>query len=194
MLLMDAHDSSQAMEPAVSSEASVKAHADRLTEHRALLIGIARRLTKSAADADDLVQDTIERALKKGASIPSDKLRSWLVTILNNLFIDQCRQRARRPQAGADVIASLPTPEPDESKTWHALDGAALKRAVDELPDDFARVYRMHAFEKKSYAEISAALDVPNATVGTRLLRARQRLKKILMANLAKFKDSGEQT
>lgn len=173
------------MSPAVERDLAAE-----LAEHCSLLLSLARRLTKGSADADDLVQDVVERALVKAGDIPPEKLRSWLITVLNNLFIDQCRKTARRPQAGDDAVANLPAPSAEPSRDWHRLDGAALRSAVSELPDEFAEVYRLHAFEKKSYAEISAALGVPTATIGTRLLRARKKLKTILTKSMTGQQDN----
>ena len=182
MLLMESSDCG----PPPMFEEVETSFAERLREHEPLLRGLARRLAKSASDGDDLVQDTLERALRKAHGIEDKKLRAWLVTVLNNLFIDQCRQRKRRPRANLEDIAVLPAPEkPDAPARWQTLDGIALKRAVDELPAEFAVVYRLHAFDGKNYIEIATELGIAKATVGTRLLRARKRLKKILTAQLA---------
>src|SRR5205814_2372140 len=75
------------------------ARAAAVREHEVLLTTIARRLCANQADAADLVQDTYERALR-GWDHYADRgtLRSWLVTILNNLFIDRCRKERRGPR------------------------------------------------------------------------------------------------
>src|SRR5262249_9675603 len=69
-------------------------------DHEAVLRGIAVRLCGNQADADDLVQETYERALKAfGSYSDQGNLRSWLATILNNLFIDRCRKAKRTPRS-----------------------------------------------------------------------------------------------
>ncbi len=90
-----------------------RAFAQAVREHEALLMGIARRLCGNDADAADLVHDTYERALRAWERY-SDRgnLRSWMVAILNNLFIDRCRKTRRTPRTQALDDLEVAAPEP----------------------------------------------------------------------------------
>src|SRR5215475_1051441 len=86
---------------------------EAVQEHEALLTAIARRLCGNDADAADLVHDTYERALRAWDRY-SDRgnLRSWMVAILHNLFIDRCRKHRRAPRTEAIDGLELAAPEP----------------------------------------------------------------------------------
>jgi RNA polymerase sigma-70 factor (ECF subfamily) len=152
-------------------------------EHAAQLRAIAMKLTGNAADAADLVQDAFERAFRHYDKLePGTNPRAWIVTILHNLFIDRCRRGRREPLRVAveDVPLAAPEPANDPDPIWAKLTADDLRRALERLEPEFRDVYRMHALENRSYKEISAALGIPAATVGTRLLRARDKLRKLL--------------
>ena len=152
-------------------------------EHSPQLRAIALRLTGNAADAADLVQDCFERAFRNYDKLePGTNPRAWVVTILHNLFIDRCRRGRREPHKVAveDVALAAPEPANDPDPVWTQLTAEDLRRALEQLEPDFRDCYRMHALEDRSYKEISAALGIPAATVGTRLLRARDKLRKLL--------------
>jgi RNA polymerase sigma-70 factor, ECF subfamily len=153
-------------------------------EHYAALLAAARRLTASPADAQDLVQDVAERALKAFDQLPAgSNVRGWLFTILNHAFIDRCRRKKLenvQPLTAEDAeVVSAPTAE--EKGRWESVSVDQVAQAVKQLPEDFRRVYAMHSLEGKSYAEIAQTLGVPKATVGTRLIRARRRLRDLLI-------------
>ncbi|MCB9651245.1 MAG: RNA polymerase sigma factor [Deltaproteobacteria bacterium] len=152
-----------------------------LEEHRGTLYRVALRLSGNEAVAQDLVQDTLLRAIEKKAAFEvGTALRAWLVTILNNRFIDQCRrERARGAHEPVDGLP-LAQPLPDPPPAWASLDIDALRRATERLPKDMAEVYRLSAFEGLSYAEIAGRLGIPQNTVGTRLLRARRKIRGLL--------------
>jgi RNA polymerase sigma-70 factor (ECF subfamily) len=147
---------------------------------------VARGLCRDHAHGDDLVQDALERALRSIDAIDLDgNVRGWIVTILYNLHIDRCRQLARRePHVPADDVP-LGAPEPGEAPRWSALTADDVRHAAAELPDELHATYVLFAFEGRSYVEIAAQLGIPKATVGTRVLRARAHLKKLLVARLA---------
>jgi RNA polymerase sigma-70 factor (ECF subfamily) len=152
-------------------------------EHRPLLFATARRLTGSDSDAHDLVQDTLERALRRFASLPpGGNPRGWLFTILHNAFIDRCRSDRGERATSVDQLAErLAAPDSDAPALWEQVTPEQVKAAVAKLPEEFRAVYGLHAEERKSYEEISRTLGIPKATVGTRLMRARRRLKELLL-------------
>jgi RNA polymerase sigma-70 factor (ECF subfamily) len=152
-------------------------------EHEALLTGIARRLCGNDADAADLVHDTYERALRNWERYAErGNLRSWLVAILHNLFIDRCRKHRRAPQTCA-LDPELVAPEPSAAPVWSGVTEQQIDAALATLGREFRRVYELHV-RGRSYDEIAAELGIAKATVGTRLIRARKKLKEALLRDL----------
>ena len=152
-------------------------------EHEPQLRAVALRLTGNAADAADLVQDCFERAFRNYDKLePGTNPRAWVVTILHNMFIDRCRRGRREPLRVAveDVALAAPEPANDPDPVWATLTAEDLRGALAQLDADFRDVYRMHALENRSYKEIATALGIPSATVGTRLSRARDKLRRLL--------------
>lgn len=140
----------------------------------------ARALCRPPLDADDLVQDVLERALRSRAQLrEAAQLRAWLFAILGNTFIDRIRHLRTVP-ASEPVDDALPTPEPDARPCWAELSAEQLRAAVARLPDDTREVYRLHALDGRDYIWIAEHLGIPKATVGTRLLRARKQLRALL--------------
>ena len=155
-------------------------------DHQAALLGLAYKLCGQADDARDLVQDTFERALRaEAAGRAPDHERAWLFAVLHNLFIDRCRKRARSPQLAQLEDVEVAAREPEPPPSWSALSIDQVRAALDELDPEFRAVYRMHAFDGLGYAEIATRLGVPVSTVGTRIMRARRRLRAILQARAA---------
>ena len=136
-------------------------------------------LLYSRADADDLVQDCLELALSKRASLQDPaKLRSWLFSILNNLFLMRLRSNARRGQAlpiedFADSLAASAPPE-DRDK---ARD---LARAMAKLSAEHRQILLLLNVEEYGYQEVADTLGLPIGTVMSRLARARRRLRALL--------------
>ncbi|MFT3695561.1 MAG: RNA polymerase sigma factor [Kofleriaceae bacterium] len=152
-------------------------------EHEEALLGIARKLCRNNDDAHDLVQNTYERALRKLDRYGEQgNAKAWLVAIMHNLFIDQCRAKKRRGQT-TELPTELAQPEPTEPPKWTKLDDKQVTAALAKIGDEFRRVYELHA-AGKSYDEIAAELKIAKATVGTRLLRARQKLRDQLQQEL----------
>ena len=140
----------------------------------------ARTFVRDAAAADDLVQDTLERAISRWHQRRSDgETRTWLFTILHNLAVNHLRRSARRGRelplddAGESDIAVPPTQE-------DTLRHEEILAAVGQLPDDQRSVLLLVSIEDASYAEAARILDVPIGTVMSRLARARARLLELL--------------
>lgn len=147
------------------------------------LLLLARRMCASEADAADVVQDTLQSALEAGDRLKAvENLRAWLVTILHRRMIDLFRKRERE-QLGdppEEPAVTQETPLAD-APLWSRVDIAQLRAAVEKLEPEFREVFVLHAFERRSYRAISAALGIPSNTVGTRLLRARRKLRVLLV-------------
>ena len=155
-----------------------------LVAHNATALhATAEKLCGNRHDACDLVQDTLERAMTRMHTLaPGTSPRAWMQTILHNLFIDRCRSDQRRGQTVDIDDVSVPAPEPAAEPAWADLGAAELHAAIARLDDDFRAVYEMHALAQLSYRAIADLLDIPTATVGTRLVRARQKLRALLEA------------
>ncbi len=162
-----------------------------LRDHGQSLVRAARVLCGNRADADDLVHDVYERALRTAARCAHHtNLRAYLHSILRNLFIDRCRRARARPRAlpleQAELTASLPLAEGDEpAPRWSELTTEQVTRAIAELPPEFRVVFELHSFERLRYGDIAARLGIAPATVGTRLCRERARLRTILAREAA---------
>jgi len=151
--------------------------------HRAELLGRARALCRGHLDADDVVQDALLRAWRgHGSMRDPGRARAWLFSILHNTFIDRVRRQRVAPASRSVEGLELPDVPPPAEPGWHALGGDDLRAAVAELPDDLRDVYRLHALEGRDYVWLADHLGIPKATVGTRLLRARRRLRDLLLA------------
>ena len=139
-------------------------------------------------DAWDLVQDTFEHALRGyGSFQPGSNLRVWLMTIMQHLFIDRCRKKAREPWAEPIDEESLPCVEPDvgNKPEWATISDEEVVDALRELESPFREVYQMRLLDKCSYDEIAERLLIPRSTVGTRLMRARKKLRQTLLRRVS---------
>lgn len=141
----------------------------------------ARALTGDAWAADDLVQDTLERACSKWRlwAAGSD-LRAWLFTVMHNLFANQLRRTARQTPGGTvdidELAHELAAPAVNPGP---ALD---LQRCLLRLPQEQRTVLLLVSLEDMSYAEVAKITGVPIGTVMSRLSRARSRLQALLDA------------
>lgn len=141
----------------------------------------ARALTGDSWAADDLVQDTLERACSKWRlwAAGSD-LRAWLFTVMHNLFVNQVRHSSRQTRGGTldidEVAHELMAPDDDLAQT---LD---LQRCLLCLPADQRAVLLLVSVEDMSYAEVAKITGVPIGTVMSRLSRARTRLQALMDA------------
>ncbi|XXF81671.1 RNA polymerase sigma factor [Myxococcaceae bacterium GXIMD 01537] len=173
------------LRPSPPSLADSQRFAAFVREHESVLRATALRLCGNATDANDLVQDTFERGLRRFERFqPGTDGRAWLLTILHHLFIDRCRSRtreARSDTSAEELEERLAAPEAEAQPSWASISTEQLRAALAKLPEDFQQVYRMHALENRSYQEIAETLGIPKATVGTRLIRARRKLRELLM-------------
>ena len=140
----------------------------------------ARLLTGDAVRADDLVQDTLERACRKWSlwrPHPSGGgLRSWLLSIMHNLFVNQLRDNAH---LGQDVELDEGN-EPAHHPELHSHTRLDLEAALAELPAPLREVILLVCLEELSYAEAAQVLGTPVGTVMSRLSRARERLRALM--------------
>ena len=138
----------------------------------------ARALTGDAMRADDLVQDTLERALvKQHLWRQGSDLRAWMFTIMHNVFVNQVRARP------ADITVALDAEAYDVPANINPVDRLEvgdMDAAIRCLPDEQREVLLLIALEQLSYGETAQALGIPLGTVMSRLHRARERLRTVL--------------
>jgi RNA polymerase sigma-70 factor, ECF subfamily len=153
---------------------------DRLLVAAAPRLGrLALRLGVRTCDVRDLVQDTLERALVRHRDFTlGTNIEAWLGTIMRRLCIDMYR-KARR-QAGPMVTDLLPAPEPEVRSRFLDLDEQMVWVAVDRLPVAYRRPYLLFAAKGRTYRQIAADMGISPRTVGTRILRARRHLRRLL--------------
>ncbi len=157
----------------------------RLADQLPVLREVARGACRDAAEIEDLVQDVFEKALRSIETLDrTQSPRGWMVTILYRLHIDRCRQRARQMPHVPCEDEPLVAPEMDAAPAWQQLGADDVRQAAARLPAELRDTYTMFALDGLSYVEISAALGISKITVGTRILRARAQLKKLLTAEL----------
>lgn len=144
---------------------------------------MARRLCASNDDAADLVQDTFERAMRSGIPPGLRSPRAWLTRIMHNLFLDRCRSEASRGvQPLDDRYAEIVQLEPDGPEpAWGKITIEDVRAALDQVEPVYREVYQTRMFEGLSYEAIAARLGIARLTVGTRLCRARKRLREVLI-------------
>ena len=158
-----------------------------IAEHLPRLRARAMQLCRNHLDPDDLIQDALERAFQAFDTLRDrESVRPWLLRIVSNTFFDAIRKQRARPQLvpldhAAEIESEAAASEP---LPWEHIDTAMHRAAIDRLPDDMRDTYRMNAIEGQDYASIAAALNIPKSTVGTRLLRARRRLRELLSADV----------
>jgi len=149
------------------------------------LYATALRLTRNRADAEDLVQDTVVKALRfKARFTRGTNLKAWLYTILHNTSRNRRRDAARDTvdvdSSIVDDAASLPggpvaLETPERILLRETLD-VDLQSALDELPDAFREAVWLRDVEEFTYAEIAEMLDIPIGTVMSRISRGRRAL------------------
>jgi len=147
-----------------------------LIEHLPRLRRYARALTGDVNRADDLVQDTLERALAKlDLWQPGSDLRAWLFTLMHNLFVNQIR--IKRPQ---ETVMEEALDEPVSGGQMEALAARDIHAALARLPEEQREVLLLVGLEQFGYAEAALVLGVPTGTVMSRLSRARERMQQML--------------
>lgn len=141
----------------------------------------ARSLSRSEADAEDLVQETLERALRfEGTYQRGTNVRAWLQQILFSIYVSSCRRR-RREQAALSRLERDPCAwTQSESRPVMMALSSSVERALAVLPDVYREVVQLVDVEEKSYREAADALGIPIGTVMSRLFRGRRLLATAL--------------
>jgi RNA polymerase sigma-70 factor (ECF subfamily) len=151
---------------------------------------VARHLSGSREEAEDLVQDTYARAFRSWRSFqPGTNLRAWLLRILTNLNIDRGRRNQRAPQTTPleandyylyDKLAESDGAATDEERVVERLSQDDIVSALSAVPHDFRDVIVLVDIGDFSYQDAAQILDIPIGTVMSRLHRGRRILKREL--------------
>lgn len=148
---------------------------NELLLHLPRLRRFAHALARSAADADDLLQASVERALlKRDQWIPGTRLDSWMYRLMRNLWIDTVRAETRRgetfvaPQAGESVGA--------DGGQEMTVELGKVAQAMRALPPDQREAVALVVIEGFAYKEAAAILEIPMGTLTSRLVRGREAL------------------
>jgi RNA polymerase sigma-70 factor (ECF subfamily) len=154
----------------------------------------ARALVREREAADDLVQDTLERAWRKRHLWrPSGRLRSWLFRILYRQYLDMRPRRQpvnHKLIALEDMVTELPSVLPPQQSSLHCRD---VLQAINRLTDKHRAVLMLVALEQPSYDEGARMLGLRVGTFRSRLSRARERLEEQLIVNQEPSSDGGAQ-
>ena len=151
---------------------------DRLEQEIPALRRFARALVGHPERADDLVQDTLERALTRLDSYtPGTNMRAWLFTILRNAHINELR-RARTTATPDETLEALSPPAPAAQE--HGLAVRDLERALARLTPEMREVLLLIGLEGMSYEEAADVLGAKVGTVKSRLCRGREALRRLM--------------
>jgi RNA polymerase sigma-70 factor (ECF subfamily) len=168
--------------------------ADQAMEYMPSLYAAAMRMTRNAADAEDLVQETYLKAYRGfGGFQEGTNLKAWLYRILTNTFINSYRSKKRRPdETDLDEVEDLylyrrlggleaaQVGRSAEDELMDFFTDAEVKDALEALPEQFRMAVLLADVEGFSYKEIAEILDIPIGTVMSRLHRGRKSLQKQL--------------
>jgi RNA polymerase sigma-70 factor (ECF subfamily) len=174
--------------------------ADSLIEYIDGLYSYAMALTRNRSDAEDLVQETYARALPAiGRLRKESNIKSWLFTILRNLWLNQLRQPWNElhvsdtdvHQYSADFDGG--DPKDPHSSLVRRTDQEQVRNAIAQLPINYREIILLREYEGLSYQEIAGLLKCPVGTVMSRLGRARSRLRKLLTATLRVRQSTADQ-
>jgi RNA polymerase sigma-70 factor (ECF subfamily) len=148
-----------------------------ITEQIPRLRRYARALTGDRTQADDLVQDTLERAWSKLHMWRRDSdMRAWMFSIMHNTFINHIRKKQPVTVSMDEDTLDVPTRATQED-TLHMRD---LDSAIAKLPYEYREIILLIGLEQMSYEEVAKVLAIPMGTVMSRLSRGRERLRNIM--------------
>lgn len=150
----------------------------KLEENIPSLRRYAWTLLRNSSDADDLVQDCLLKALDRIDTLRTESdLRSWLFTIMHNLYVNRWRRMKLRTQIAAENVEPDLAVPPSQQASVEIQD---VLRGLTSLPEEQRQIVLLVAVEGFQYGEVAAMLGIPVGTVMSRLSRARDRLREIV--------------
>ena len=162
-----------------------------LREHLSAAHHLARWLTRTQADAEDVLQEAFLRAFRSFDRFRPDSPRAWLLRLVRNCCYDLHKQREREGEAVLEEEALPPdaaspvlgmAAENPERRLLRMADARALEDALGDLPAEYREVFLLREIEGLAYKEIAEVAGVPIGTVMSRLSRARARLRASIVA------------
>lgn len=172
-----------------------------VTRYQRRLFGLARHYSKSAAEVEDIVQDTFLKAYSRLATFQqSSSFYTWLYRIAVNTILDGMKRKGRSPvqavedpelsgrsgHGATDATTERLTIRPD-ARLERDETSRITREVMDELPDIFRTVLVMRELEEMTYQEIADTLEISMGTVESRLFRARARFKNKLLQLYPEF-------
>lgn len=151
---------------------------DDILGHIPALRAYSRALCRSAPDAEDLVQETLLRAIENAHRYrPGTNMRAWLFTIMRNRFFTHCRKAARERTGAADCASLVPQVRP--AQEWH-MQASELQAALRVMPRHYREAIVLVGALGESYLDAARLLDCDIGTVKSRVNRARTMLRRAL--------------
>lgn len=158
------------------SDATVSSFGAELEVHIGSLRRYARALRRDPGEAEDLIQESLARALSRSDRFkPGTNLRAWLFTIMHNVHVNQIRHKVTRGDEVPmdDVEPRLVSPPKQEGR----IELRDMQRALEALPVEQRQVLLLVALEGMKYEEVARLLEIPVGTVMSRLSRAREAVR-----------------
>jgi RNA polymerase sigma factor (sigma-70 family) len=173
--------------PFVEEQDKLARFEQSIMPHMDAAYNLARWLTSSDPDAQDVVQEAYLRAFRFFDTFRGGNSRSWLLRIVRNAFYEWLKRNGRGERVTPFVEELHDTPEetatPD-AQLLQKADHEVLHRAIAELPAEFRETLILRELEGLSYREIAEIAEVPLGTVMSRLARAREHLRALLVTRL----------
>ena len=167
-----------------------------MRRHNPRLFRAARAILRDDAEAEDALQDAYLEAYRHMADFRGDaQVATWLTRIVINRSLMRLRSQKRHrtvvsidsgraPESDAPVDVADTRAEPPADAAWRAEMRRLIERRIDELPLDFRTVFVLREVEDLSVEDVAASLEIPEATVRSRLFRARAKLRASLARDL----------
>ncbi|MDQ7264160.1 sigma-70 family RNA polymerase sigma factor [Paracoccus sp. PS-1] len=151
---------------------------DDILGHIPALRAYSRALCRSVPDAEDLVQETLLRAIENAHRYrPGTNMRAWLFTIMRNRFLTNCQKAARERTGAADCASLLAQVRPGQE--WH-LQATELQAALREMPRHYREAIILVGALGETYLDAARILDCDIGTIKSRVNRARSMLRRVL--------------
>lgn len=165
----------------------VEALASLYDRHVAGLLGVALRILRDRARAEDTIHDLFVALHERAAryDVARGAVATWLMTMTRNLAIDRARTRARQNRLSHAVDAYAPTPAPDPAAS---ADGHVVRGALASLPEDQRSILVAVYFDGLTYTEIAEGLSLPLGTVKSRAARGLEALREKLSGDESRLR------
>lgn len=188
---LESYTGSEGRENELTPETDHERFEQQMLPHLDAAYNLARWLVRSPQDAEDMVQESMLRAVRFFSGFRGGDARAWLLTIVRNCCYSWLgRNRASDLSEEFDETAHSPAQPTPESEAVASGEAVRLRRALDEIPAQFREAIVLRELEGMSYKEIAHVTGVSIGTVMSRLARGRDRLKTVLVGNANQAADS----